>query len=191
MYHTHLKLEAIHIDGCLANTIHATHLRELQLRQLLAREMLVGSSQHSLGHTTSCAKDVPSASCVAQRVVKLPIRQLSKVNTFAPNHLGEFQSSNTAIHIGDAVVDKLVASAFIFLCHTRHYRNHRNILAWNANFLGPVRLGQRAKHLCRRLAGRRILAQVGVVILKEIHPSRAARCCHGQLHVGVACHVPL
>ena len=89
-------------------------------------------------------------------------------------HADEFAGRHDIVDVADAIVLEFGAGGLVLLGLAGHDRDDDQVLRVDADLLGVVGLGDRAEHLLGRLAGRGDVEQVGVVVLEEVDPARAA-----------------
>ncbi len=150
------------------------HLCKGYLLQLFSGEQEVGCSQHSLGHAAGYPEDHAGTGSKAERHIQRVFLKLCEVNAGLFDHMRDLLGGQYQVHITHAVVAELRPRRLELLGGTRHHGDHVHILGINIQLLGVVALGYRAEHLLRRSATRQIREHVRIILLRILHPCRAA-----------------
>ncbi len=174
--HTDLEREAGQVDSRFLDALETADFGEFQFLEHLARIDFIDRTESRFHHAARRAKDGAGTGGLAQRRVEITVRELGKADVGPLDETCQFAGGDGIVHIGIvAVHGELFALAFVFLGQARHDRDDHHLLGIDAPLFTPPGLGNGAEHLGRRLGRRRIVEQVGIVVLEEIDPGRAAR----------------
>ena len=94
--------------------------------------------------------------------------------------MGQLLCGQHMVHVRIAIDGKLRALRFKLLGRAGHDGDNLDVLAVGLELFGKHRLQQGTKHRLRRAAGGKIGQQFREVLLRVLHPSRAAGGEHGQ-----------
>ena len=131
------------------------------------------------GNTAGVAKDGAGTGCLAERIVRLGIREISKVDTGFFNHADEFLRGEDEIDQALAVFFKLGACCFELLGGAGHNGDRVDF------FILELLADDGAHHCHRAAAGRDLRHELGMSMLNMLDPAGAAGSEHRELCTGL------
>ena len=150
-----------------------TNSLDLDRLAFLTCELEVNSSE-SCFHNAACYTEDNSCACVIAHDILIPllIRETVEHDTCTADHSCELTCCENCINIRNTVDLELLSFLLELLSNARHDGYNEDILRIDALLLCPVRLDYCALHLVRRLAGRKVIEKISVVVLCIVDPSR-------------------
>ena len=163
------------VENLLLPAVHAADVTEGIGSGILAGDKVVGASESGLHDASSRAENVARAGTDAERHIRLGLRELRGVEVLQADQADKLAVRDGDIHFGCAlVIDHGRVGALRLLGQAGHDRDNEDLGGIHVQELSVVALGDGAEHLLRRLGGRELVHELGIVRLAEPHPAGAA-----------------
>ena len=143
----------VEVNPSVADAFHATEFGEIDLFEGLAGEHFVGGTGGGFNHTTSGTEDDASTRGFAQRVVVILKRHILQVEVELFDQASQLTGRKDVVDVGVVAHIEFLTLAFVLLGQARHDGDDDEVFPLDAHLLGPVGLGDSAKHLHGRLGG--------------------------------------
>ena len=161
--------------GRLFDRFGAAHAEEVEHLKAAVQHMS-RRPQRRLHDAARRAEDRAAARRQCERIVKFFVGKLGELDARGLDHARKFARRQRRVD----VVIHLLARALVFLRRARNDADDVEVLGIDAVLFAPIAFEQRAEHLLRRLAGRKVRDHLGIGLFDELDPPRTARREHRQ-----------
>ena len=179
--HADVHIHTGNVVGGFLDAFDTADVHEVGTGQSLAGEPFHSGTQSSFHNAAGGTEDDSRAGAFAQRMIKVFLRQIVPADAGALDHAGQLTGGHGVVHVGQAGTGLIVTADLELLRGAGHNGDGDNVLRVDAHLLGEVALGDGALHLLRRLAGRHVVGELGIVVLTELDPAGRAGGDHRQL----------
>ena len=171
---------SIQIQSCFLDAFMTSACSKVEALWFFSGNNLVYGTDCSLHYTAGSTEDCTSTGTKSQRMVKFFLWQEVKVQSSHTDHLCKLAGGQNNIDILIAGRIHFWTLTLIFLCDTRHDRNNKHLVTWNAHLISIVSFCDCTEHLLWGFAGRNMWKQIRIGLFHKVDPTWAARGNHWQ-----------
>ena len=135
----------------------------------------VCGAQRRFHHAAGRAENDGGARALAERRVKLLLRQIRHIDPLEPQQAVHLAGREHGVHIPEAGAADLRHAALVFFRGARHNGDAENVLRIDVVRFGKPRFRHRAEHLLRGFGRGQLRHHIGVFQLQKAHPAGTAR----------------
>ena len=146
-------------------------LTSVKSLKLFAGEGLDCRPESGLHDAAGRAEDDARAGALAERIIEFLVGQEVEVEACGLDHPCKLSGGESVIDVGVAACGLIVSAALKLLGSAGHDADDHDILRVEVHLLGVPGLGDRAEHLLRGFAARKMIYLLGEVMLAILDPA--------------------